>query len=257
MRSLRTGLMVGIVAFGLVVALRMSLQAQERLPAPAAEPAPLAKASETARGGPMSVQDALERPFTFPFRRPTPLEDVCRYLRETLHAPVVLDRAALARQELRADDDVQLELEGVRLKTGLKLLLDQLDLSYRVVPEDNLLIVTDEIGSADTFELVLAELKALHRDVHNLQDAVDDLRADIRGDEAGPRLHKPTIIEETPAKPGENPEEKPPSATPSSRPRPQALSGSDRGPAGSPAKPAVPGPRPQPGVQRARASRRV
>jgi hypothetical protein len=162
----------------------------------------------------------MERPFSFPFRRPTSLEDVCRYLRETLHAPVVIDRAALARQEIRPDDDVQLELEGVRLKTGLKLLLDQLDLSYRVVPEDNLLIITDDFGSSEALDLVFAELKALHRDLHNLQDAVDDLRLDLQGDEAGPRLRKPTIIEEKPAKPGENAEEKPAApAAPSSRPR--------------------------------------
>ena len=49
---------------------------------------------------------------------------------------VVLDLAALGRQDVEPDDPVQLELEGVRLKTGLKLLLDQVGLTFRVVAED-------------------------------------------------------------------------------------------------------------------------
>ena len=45
----------------------------------------------------------------------------------------MLDLAALDRQGVEPDEAVQLELEGVRLKTGLKLLLDQVgpDLSHR------------------------------------------------------------------------------------------------------------------------------
>ena len=41
-----------------------------------------------------TLQDALLRPYRFPFSRPTPLNQVCTHLQQTLKAPVVLDLAA-------------------------------------------------------------------------------------------------------------------------------------------------------------------
>ncbi len=99
---------------------------------------------------PGTLQDALLRPYRFPFSRPTPLQQVCTHLKQTLKAAVVLDLAALDRQDVEPDDPVQLELEGVRLKTGLKLLLDQVGLTYRIVAEDNLMIITDSEGVGPT-----------------------------------------------------------------------------------------------------------
>jgi hypothetical protein len=210
-----------------VVSARLTLRAQERVPGEARRgertPAPEA--------GAVSVQDALLRPFPLPFNTPTRLDEVCRHLGRVLRAPVVLDKAALDRQELTPEDTVQLDLEGVRLKTGLKLLLDQVGLTYRVVPEDNLLIVTDKEGSDDPLDRVQAELKAIHRDIHDIQDALDYLREDLGLDEGGPKMRKPTIIEEMPGekekdKGGEKPEAKPQESGPkpgsSSRSRPGA-----------------------------------
>ncbi len=72
-------------------------------------------------------------------------------------------------------------------------------MTYRVVPEDNLLIITDKEGSEDPAELIWAELRALHRDLHEVQDSIDDLRELLDGEGGdGPRVHKPTIIEEMP-----------------------------------------------------------
>lgn len=146
-----------------------------------------------------SLQDALLRPYDFPFSRPTSLAQVCTHLRQTLKAPVVIDLAALDRQNVEPEDPVQLELSGVRLRTGLKLLLDQVGLTYRIEPEDNLMIITDHEGAEDPSERIWSELRALHRDLHDVQDSLDELRA-FFGDEqqAGPRVRKPTIIEELP-----------------------------------------------------------
>ena len=72
---------------------------------------------------------------------------------------VVLDRAALIRQEVQPEDTVELELDGVRLKTGLKLLLDQVGLTYHVVTEDNLLVITDREGSEDPLDRVWSEVR--------------------------------------------------------------------------------------------------
>src|SRR5262249_26394737 len=90
------------------------------------------------------------------------------------------------------------ELNGVRLKTGLKLLLDQVRLTYRVVPEDNLLVLTDRDGADDPLNRLLAEMKELHRDVHDVQDALDEVRAVLGLDDEGARMRKPTIIEQMP-----------------------------------------------------------
>jgi hypothetical protein len=162
------------------------------------------------------LQEALLRPYRFPFARPTSLEQVCAHLKETLKGAVVLDLAALDRKSVEPDHTVQLELDGVRLKTGLKLLLDQVGLTYHVVAEDNLMIITDQEGSEDPADRIWAELRTLHRDLHAVQDAVDDL-GEYLGVEGGGGAHvrKPTIIEEMPEnnfggeKPGIGPEKKP------------------------------------------------
>ncbi len=140
-----------------------------------------------------SVQDVLLRPYRFSFNRPTSLAEVCVRLKQTLGVPVVLDLAALGRQDVDPNDTVQLELDGVRLKTGLKLLLDQVGLTYHVVPEDNLIIITDREGSEDPLDRIWSELRALHRDLHDVQDAVDELADTLYGDQEqggpGPQAH--------------------------------------------------------------------
>jgi len=125
---------------------------------------------------PVSVQDAMLRPFDLPFGRETSLEEVRQFLARALNAPVVLDVAALDRLDLTPEDTVRLDLKGVRLKVGLKLLLAQVGMAFRVEAEDNLLVLTDPGESGDPAERGLAEIKELHRDIHDLRDAVDDLR---------------------------------------------------------------------------------
>jgi len=149
--------------------------------------------------GAATLQEALLRPYSFPFARPTPLAQVCVHLKQTLKAPVVIDLAALDRQNVEPEDPVQLELEGVRLKTGLKLLLDQIGLTYRIEADDNLMVITDHEGSQEPGERIWAEVRALHRDLHDLQDSFDELREFLGDDrQSGPRVRKPTIIEEMP-----------------------------------------------------------
>jgi hypothetical protein len=173
--------------------------------------APAAQAS-TPSSSP-TVHDLLVRPYHFTFSRPTSLLQVCNHLKQTLKVPVVLDIAAMGRQDVEPEDTVQLELDGVRLKTGLKLLLDQVRLTYHVVAEDNLLIITDREGSEQPLDRVLAELQTIHRELHDVQDTVEDLTDYLAVEKGeGPRVRKPTIIEEMPenAPPrNEDPREKP------------------------------------------------
>jgi hypothetical protein len=190
-------LVVGVV-IGLGISGRLAVTAQERVAqkGPAQDAGEVPVRSEKLAS---SVQDALLRPYSFTFAKPTTLTELCAQLKQTLHAPVVLDLAALARREIDADATVQLQLEGVRLKTGLKLLLDQVELTYHVIPEDNLLIITDTHGSTDPLDRVLSSLQALHRDLHEVQDTIDEIVVVVGDDEeAGPTVRKPTIIEEMP-----------------------------------------------------------
>jgi hypothetical protein len=145
-----------------------------------------------------SIQQAMLRPYRLPFVGPTTLEAVRAHLKKTLNIPVVLDRAALARQALTPDDTVQLELDGVRLKTGLQLLLDQVGLTYHIVPEDDLLVLTDREGSDDPLAKLRAEVRELHRDVHAIQYSIDDLTDLLVPEGLDLRMRKPTIIEELP-----------------------------------------------------------
>ena len=65
-----------------------------------------------------SLEVALLRPYRFPFARPTPLFEVCAHLKQTLKSEVVLDLAALGRQDVEPEDRVQLDLDGVRSRPG-------------------------------------------------------------------------------------------------------------------------------------------
>ena len=134
--------------------------------------------------GAVSVGDALLHPFDFPFGEPTTLADIQKHLAETLGIGVVLDIAAMKRLDVDSEDTVQLNMKGARLKTGLKLLLDQVGMTYKVVPEDNLLIITDAAEGGEPIDRALRELKALHLEIHDLQDSVDDLR-DLVEEELG------------------------------------------------------------------------
>ena len=222
-------LLAGIVV-GLIISGRIALNAQGRAqagqgntrPTPRAniaeqptvavdrdladERQPVARSTKEAATSMVPIQEALLRPYRFSFSRPTPLEQVCAHLKETLKGAVVLDLAALDRKSVEPETTVQLELDGVRLKTGLKLLLDQVGLTYHVIAEDNLMIITDQEGSEDPADRIWAELRALHRDLHAVQDAVDDLGDALGVDTGeGARVRKPTIIEEMPEHIGERP----------------------------------------------------
>jgi len=177
MARLRTVIAVGLGVLALSTASAWSIPAQ-----PSGEPPPVPAA------GKVSVQDALARPFDFAFARPTRIDEVATALGKTLGAQVVLDRAAMARLDVRPDDTVQLELKGVRLRTGLRLLLDQLDMTYRVEADDNLLVLTDPTGAGDPFNRVLSEIEALHKDVHSLQDAVEALKTAMGVEPEGEKL---------------------------------------------------------------------
>ena len=168
-----------VAALGLA---RWGLQAQE----PAADPSPKASAA-----------DAMDRPHAFPFDEPTTLGEVAEHLRKTLGIQVALDLAALKRHELTPQSTVRLRLGPVRLRTGLKLLLEQVDLAANVIAEDNLLILTDAAGADDPIVRVEAELRGLRREVREARDALDDLYdLIVDGEGIGAEVREPAMLPE-------------------------------------------------------------
>ncbi len=189
------------IGLGLAVGLSLTarwqtVQALDDPPRPKAKSEPAAK--PLAPLVVVSLQDALFKPLDLPFGKPTSLEKVQEYLAEQLHSQVLLDRAALGRQKLTPESTVELNLKGVRLKTGLRILLDQVGLTYKVEPEDNLLILTDSQGTEDANARILNEIKALHREMHDVQDSIDELFAIFDQGEPEAEMRNPTIIEEVP-----------------------------------------------------------
>jgi RNA polymerase sigma factor (sigma-70 family) len=95
-----------------------------------------------------AILEKLEKPISMSFANETPLEDVLKYIKSATQSrndtgiPIYVDPVGLNEAEKTMTSPVQLDLEGVPLKTTLRLLLKQLGLTYWV--KDGLLMITSE-----------------------------------------------------------------------------------------------------------------
>jgi hypothetical protein len=94
-----------------------------------------------------AIHEALEQPVAMPFSNETPLEDVLSHIKETAKLstggviPIHVDPRGLQEVGKSRSEPVQFfDLEGVPLKTTLRLLLKQLELAYCV--RDGVLIIS-------------------------------------------------------------------------------------------------------------------
>jgi hypothetical protein len=82
------------------------------------------------------------------FANETPLDDVLKYIKQATQTPtfngipIYVDPIGLQEAERSMNSTVQIDLEGVPLKTTLRLLLKQLGLVYTV--KDGFLMITSE-----------------------------------------------------------------------------------------------------------------
>ncbi len=108
-----------------------------------------------ADSGPIEARDdrskrivaELEKPLDMRFPMETPLEDVLKYLQSSTKSPdfpdgipIYVDPAGLVEAERTLQSPVVMNLAGIPLKTTLRLLLRQLDLTYQV--QDGLMRIT-------------------------------------------------------------------------------------------------------------------
>ena len=91
------------------------------------------------------------------FPNETPLEDVLKYIKSYTQGtndsgiPIYVDPVGLQEAEKTITSPVQLDLEGVPLKTTLRLLLKQLGLTYTV--KDGMLTITSESSDDQPTEI--------------------------------------------------------------------------------------------------------
>jgi hypothetical protein len=97
------------------------------------------------------IRDILERPLPMRFPRDTPLEDVLKYVQaatrgpDGMGIPIYVDPIGLQEVERSMSSTVQIDVEGVALRTSLQLCLDQLFLTYRI--RDGLILITSKESS--------------------------------------------------------------------------------------------------------------
>ena len=99
----------------------------------------------------------LDEPISMNFANETPLEDVLKYIKSATHGandsgiPIYVDPVGLQEAEKTITSPVTLDLEGVPLKTTLRLILKQLSLTYTV--KDGLLTITSDTSSDQPTEI--------------------------------------------------------------------------------------------------------
>jgi hypothetical protein len=79
----------------------------------------------------------------------TPLDQMATYLSEQHDIPILLDSRALDDAGIGTDSPVTVEIKGVSLRSGLRLLLRGLDLDFAIVDEV-LLITVPQVASRHT-----------------------------------------------------------------------------------------------------------
>jgi hypothetical protein len=92
----------------------------------------------------------LNQPVVIPFENETPLSEVVKYIKNATSSgpgdpgiPVWVNPKGLKKQQKVMESTITVNLEGVPLATSLRLMLDQLDLTY-FVSKDGLLMIDSE-----------------------------------------------------------------------------------------------------------------
>lgn len=94
------------------------------------------------------ILEALDEPISMSFANETPLDDVLKYIKQATTTPtyagipIYVEPIGLQEAQHSLNSTVQLDLDGIPLKTTLRLCLKQLGLDYAV--KDGYLLITSE-----------------------------------------------------------------------------------------------------------------
>ncbi len=114
----------------------------------------------------------LEAPIPMPFANETPLDDVLKHIKSTFAKhdhpiPIYVDPLGLQQAERSLNSTVQIDLEGVPLKTSLRLVLKQLGMAYCV--RDGVLIISSVQGVREELAEAARELLGTGNDKVDLR----------------------------------------------------------------------------------------
>lgn len=128
-----------------------------------------------ASGKELEVMRLLEEPIPMSFANGKTLGEVLDYIKEETAKigpegglKFHVDDIGLQEAEVTLESPVRIDLEGIPLRTTLKLVLDQLDLAYQIQPEGFVIITAK--GSEDTMLRILDELISLRIEVRALKE---------------------------------------------------------------------------------------
>jgi hypothetical protein len=93
-----------------------------------------------------AIEQALKSPTQMDFIE-TPLQDVIDYLKDYHHIEIQLDKVAMDDAGVGTDTPVTKNLKGISLRSALKLILHQLNLTY-TIQNEVLLITTPEAAES-------------------------------------------------------------------------------------------------------------
>jgi hypothetical protein len=137
----------------------------------AAEPWPSTGLHESAAE--KAIAAALCKPVRLEFVE-TPLEDVLAFLRDQSRIPIEIDKKALDNVGVGTDTPLTKNLKDVSLRSALRLLLEDLDLTF-VVNHEVLLVTSREKADAN-FQVRIYSVAALLRDGSEIQELAAMLR---------------------------------------------------------------------------------
>jgi len=110
------------------------------------------------------VRKKLDEFISMSFANPTPLDDILKYIKQATTSPtfsgvpIYVDPKGLEEADCTITSPIALDLEGIPLKTTLRLMLKQVGLAYCV--RDGVLIISSTQGIADELAEERSELEA-------------------------------------------------------------------------------------------------
>jgi hypothetical protein len=112
-----------------------------------------------------AVLKKLDEPISMSFANPTPFDDVLKYIKQATTTetysgiPIYVDPKGLKEASATLQTQVSLDLDGVPLKTTLRLILKQNGLAYCV--RDGVLIISSVQGVKEELSEAQSELDAV------------------------------------------------------------------------------------------------
>jgi hypothetical protein len=120
----------------------------------------------------------------------TPLRDVVDYLKDAAAIPIEIDAKALEEAGLTTDTPMTRNLKGVTLRSGLRVMLRDLDLAY-LVDGDVLVITTAKAAALRPITRVYPVANLLPADAENADELVKLVRAAMQ--RPAPEAMPPTV----------------------------------------------------------------